>query len=178
MLIMFTLTLTQRLVFGRRRRRTDGDGGRPTSSLVQPSAAPCRSRRRRSRTRHRPVARSTARRHPRPHRLRADAHDRRLHAAGRDRAPLLRAVPLDGLDVAEDAARDRLLQPAAQAPDARTPTGRPYDDFHFARYAANSVGLAATVTVLNVFLCSLGGYAFARLRFPGREVLFFSCWSP
>jgi multiple sugar transport system permease protein len=44
--------------------------------------------------------------------------------------------------------------------------------FHFARYAANSAGLAATVTILNVFLCSLGGYAFARLRFPGREVLF------
>jgi multiple sugar transport system permease protein len=46
--------------------------------------------------------------------------------------------------------------------------------FHFARYAANSLGLAATVTVINVFLCSLGGYAFARLRFPGREVLFFA----
>jgi multiple sugar transport system permease protein len=45
--------------------------------------------------------------------------------------------------------------------------------FHFARYAANSVGLAATVTCLNVFLCALGGYAFARLKFPGREVLFF-----
>jgi len=46
--------------------------------------------------------------------------------------------------------------------------------FHFARYAANSVGLAAAVSVVNVFLCSLGGYAFARLRFPGREVLFFA----
>jgi multiple sugar transport system permease protein len=30
------------------------------------------------------------------------------------------------------------------------------------------------VTICNVFLCSLGGYAFARLRFPGREVLFFA----
>jgi multiple sugar transport system permease protein len=44
--------------------------------------------------------------------------------------------------------------------------------FHFARYAANSLGLAVTVAAINVFLCSLGGYAFARLRFPGREVLF------
>jgi multiple sugar transport system permease protein len=44
--------------------------------------------------------------------------------------------------------------------------------FHFARYAANSVGLAVTVSAINVFLCALGGYAFARLRFPGREVLF------
>jgi multiple sugar transport system permease protein len=46
--------------------------------------------------------------------------------------------------------------------------------FHFARYAANSVVLATTVMILNVFFCSLGGYAFARLRFPGREVLFFA----
>lgn len=44
--------------------------------------------------------------------------------------------------------------------------------FNFARYAANSAGLAAVVTAGNVFLASLGGYAFARLRFPGREVLF------
>jgi multiple sugar transport system permease protein len=56
------------------------------------------------------------------------------------------------------------------------PTLQAYRDvfstFHFARYAANSVGLALTVACLNVFLCSLAGYAFARLRFPGREVLF------
>ncbi len=44
--------------------------------------------------------------------------------------------------------------------------------FHFARYAANSAGLAATITAVNLFLCSLGGYAFARLKFPGREALF------
>jgi multiple sugar transport system permease protein len=44
--------------------------------------------------------------------------------------------------------------------------------FNFARYTANSAGLAAAVTAGNLFLASLGGYAFARLRFPGREVLF------
>ena len=48
-------------------------------------------------------------------------------------------------------------------------------EFNFARYAANSAFLATSVTVLNLFLCSLGGYAFARLRFPGREVLFMPC---
>lgn len=37
---------------------------------------------------------------------------------------------------------------------------------------ANSLGLAAAVTASNVFLGSLAGYAFARLRFPGRELLF------
>jgi multiple sugar transport system permease protein len=45
-------------------------------------------------------------------------------------------------------------------------------EFNFARYAANSAFLATSVTLINLFLCSLGGYAFARLRFPGREVLF------
>ncbi|HSL66027.1 MAG TPA: carbohydrate ABC transporter permease [Gaiellaceae bacterium] len=44
--------------------------------------------------------------------------------------------------------------------------------FSFARYAANSAFLAVTITVTNVLLASIGGYAFARLRFPGREVLF------
>jgi multiple sugar transport system permease protein len=44
--------------------------------------------------------------------------------------------------------------------------------FNFGRFAANSAILATTITLLNLFLCSLGGYAFARLRFPGREVLF------
>ncbi len=48
-----------------------------------------------------------------------------------------------------------------------------FTTFDFSRYAANSAGLALTVAALNVFLCSLGGYAFARLKFPGREVLFF-----
>ncbi len=42
----------------------------------------------------------------------------------------------------------------------------------FPRWFLNSVGLSATVTVLNVFFCAMAGYAFARLRFPGRTVLF------
>jgi multiple sugar transport system permease protein len=45
-------------------------------------------------------------------------------------------------------------------------------DFNFARFAANSAFLATALTLSNLFLASLGGYAFARLRFPGREVLF------
>jgi multiple sugar transport system permease protein len=36
----------------------------------------------------------------------------------------------------------------------------------------NSFVIAITVTLTNLVLGSLGGYAFARLRFPGREVLF------
>ena len=47
-----------------------------------------------------------------------------------------------------------------------------WTDYDFKRYALNSAFLAVTVTLINLFLASLGGYAFARLRFPGREVLF------
>lgn len=36
----------------------------------------------------------------------------------------------------------------------------------------NSLFIAVTSTVLSVFLCALGGYAFAKFRFPGRGVLF------
>jgi ABC-type glycerol-3-phosphate transport system permease component len=36
----------------------------------------------------------------------------------------------------------------------------------------NSLYIATTATVLSVFLCALGGYAFAKFRFPGRTALF------
>jgi multiple sugar transport system permease protein len=42
----------------------------------------------------------------------------------------------------------------------------------FGRYLLNSGIFAVTVTLTNLFLCTLGGYAFARLRFPFREPLF------
>ncbi|HXI80137.1 MAG TPA: carbohydrate ABC transporter permease [Verrucomicrobiae bacterium] len=40
------------------------------------------------------------------------------------------------------------------------------------RLFANSFGIALAVTLTNLVLASLAGYAFARLRFPGRELLF------
>lgn len=42
----------------------------------------------------------------------------------------------------------------------------------FPRWFLNSLGLSVTVTVLNVLFCAMAGYAFARLEFPGRNVLF------
>ncbi len=51
---------------------------------------------------------------------------------------------------------------------------RALSEFNFARYFLNSVFLSTVVTVFNLALASLGGYAFARLHFPGREVLFFT----
>ena len=37
----------------------------------------------------------------------------------------------------------------------------------------NSVITALAATILSIFLASLGGYAFARLEFPGRHAIFF-----
>jgi multiple sugar transport system permease protein len=47
------------------------------------------------------------------------------------------------------------------------------EDYNFGRYMGNSAILAGAVTLTSVFLAALGGYAFARLRFPGRNILFF-----
>jgi multiple sugar transport system permease protein len=47
-----------------------------------------------------------------------------------------------------------------------------FHKYHFGRYTVNSFIIAGAVTVTNLFLASIGGYAFARLKFPGREVLF------
>ena len=56
------------------------------------------------------------------------------------------------------------------------PSFRAYDEaltaFNFKRYMLNSAIVATVVTLCNLVLASIGGYAFARLRFPGREALF------
>jgi ABC-type glycerol-3-phosphate transport system permease component len=47
-----------------------------------------------------------------------------------------------------------------------------WHDYAFPTYIKNSFFLAAVVVSCNLFLSALGGYAFARLKFPGRELLF------
>ncbi len=42
----------------------------------------------------------------------------------------------------------------------------------FSRYFLNSVIFTVGSTVFTLFFCALGGYTFARLRFPGRDTLF------
>jgi multiple sugar transport system permease protein len=42
----------------------------------------------------------------------------------------------------------------------------------FARWLANSAIVSITCVVSNLVLCSLAGYAFARLRFPGSRAVF------
>jgi multiple sugar transport system permease protein len=49
---------------------------------------------------------------------------------------------------------------------------RVWSEYDFVTYYKNSFIFAASITAVNLFLSSLGGYAFARLRFPGREIIF------
>jgi multiple sugar transport system permease protein len=49
---------------------------------------------------------------------------------------------------------------------------RLWTEIPFARWLFNSSCVTLTVTAANLFLDALAGYAFARLRFPGRNVLF------
>jgi multiple sugar transport system permease protein len=47
-----------------------------------------------------------------------------------------------------------------------------WHQYDFKLYFKNSFFLAAVIVSCNIFLGGLGGYAFARLRFPGRDLLF------
>jgi len=46
------------------------------------------------------------------------------------------------------------------------------EKIHFTQYTWNTFKIASLVTLGQLFTCSLAGYSFARLRFPGRDVLF------
>jgi multiple sugar transport system permease protein len=47
----------------------------------------------------------------------------------------------------------------------------------FLRYLFNSFFVSATVTIAALFFHSMAGYALARLRFPGREIIFLAMFS-
>lgn len=57
------------------------------------------------------------------------------------------------------------------------PTTMPYQDLFrlipMMHYIWNSIFIAGTVTIANIFFCSLAGYAFAKHRFWGRDKIFF-----
>ncbi|HEU5214259.1 MAG TPA: carbohydrate ABC transporter permease [Gaiellaceae bacterium] len=47
-----------------------------------------------------------------------------------------------------------------------------WTQYDFKLYFKNSFILCAVIVACNIFLAGLGGYAFARLKFPGRDLLF------
>jgi multiple sugar transport system permease protein len=44
---------------------------------------------------------------------------------------------------------------------------------NFGKYYLNTIFVAITITFLQALFCSMAGYGFARLKFPGHNVLFF-----
>lgn len=60
----------------------------------------------------------------------------------------------------------------------KNPTLAPYRDLFrlipMLKYTWNSLYVASTVTIANLFFCSLAGYAFAKHRFWGRDKTFFA----
>ena len=48
-----------------------------------------------------------------------------------------------------------------------------WSSFKVGRYLLNTVIVACTVTLGQIICCSMAGYAFARLRFPGRDAIFY-----
>ena len=50
---------------------------------------------------------------------------------------------------------------------------RAFTEFHLGTYLLNSIWLAVYSIIVNVIMCSLIAYGFARFRFPGRNILFF-----
>ncbi|WP_216897315.1 carbohydrate ABC transporter permease [Nocardia alni] len=61
--------------------------------------------------------------------------------------------------------------PVPAAPQWST-YGRVFEQLPLGRMLINTAIYAGCVTAGQVFFCSLAGYAFARLRFPGRQTLF------
>jgi multiple sugar transport system permease protein len=49
---------------------------------------------------------------------------------------------------------------------------RALEEIPYGRFLFNSLYIASTVTLGQLLTCSLSGYAFSRLRFPGRDALF------
>lgn len=52
-----------------------------------------------------------------------------------------------------------------------------FNEVPFLRYMLNSLFVAGAVTVLALFFHTMAAYALARLRFPGRDLLFFAIFS-
>ncbi|HNT78786.1 MAG TPA: carbohydrate ABC transporter permease [Anaerolineae bacterium] len=46
------------------------------------------------------------------------------------------------------------------------------EKYHFQDYILNSVVVSVSATALSALACALSGYALAKLRFPGRDLLF------
>lgn len=77
------------------------------------------------------------------------------------------------------------FKPAAESfSSSLIPASPTFDNFvhvltgvPFLRYMINSFVVSSTVTIVALFFHTMAGYALARLRFPGRELIFLSIFS-
>lgn len=53
--------------------------------------------------------------------------------------------------------------------------GRLFSEWPMGVYFFNSVAIAMVTTVFHVLFCAMAGYAFSRMMFPGKNILFFFC---
>ncbi len=81
---------------------------------------------------------------------------------------------LFSLSISFNAEQDVFQWPIKLIPDEWTLDNyvHVWQDLPFARWLTNSVVITVVQTLTNVFFASLAGFAFARLTFPGRNVIF------
>ncbi len=81
---------------------------------------------------------------------------------------------LFSLSISFNAEQDVFQWPIKLIPDEWTLDNyiHVWQDLPFARWLTNSVVITVVQTLSNVFFASLAGFAFARLTFPGRNVIF------
>jgi len=76
---------------------------------------------------------------------------------------------------------ERLVQEWPLLPWPKSPSLENYQylfnapDVYIGRWFLNSIVITVTITLLVLALSSVTAYAFARLRFPGRDMLFYLC---
>ena len=81
---------------------------------------------------------------------------------------------LFSLSISFNAEQDVFQWPIKLLPDEWTLSNyqRVWDDLPFAQWLFNSVIITLIQTLSNVFFAALAGFAFARLDFPGKNILF------
>ena len=81
---------------------------------------------------------------------------------------------LFSLSISFNAEQDVFQWPIKLLPDQWTLDNyrHVWEDLPFTRWLTNSLVITSIQTITNVFFASLAGFAFARLTFPGRDIIF------
>src|SRR5271165_6731560 len=86
------------------------------------------------------------------------------------------SIGLDGVSIAQGTRGNLQFKPDSTSSDAEN-FRYVFTQLPFLRYILNTFFVAGTITVIALLFHSMAGYAFARLRFPGRETIFMAIFS-